>query len=73
MIFESTCTKCGVVKSSLEFSPNPRKKNGITSWCKACTLLKVKENYGKPRDPNKIVARKKKHIDLCNKIMEACE
>lgn len=31
-----TCTRCGARRFRSEFYPNPRKKNGLDSWCKFC-------------------------------------
>jgi hypothetical protein len=30
------CTHCGETKPEAEFPANPRKKNGLSSWCRDC-------------------------------------
>jgi len=32
------CTKCKKEKADTEFYPDYRKKSGISSWCRSCSL-----------------------------------
>lgn len=37
------CVRCGVCKPASEFRSEPRKRNGLNSWCKKCCDLKTAE------------------------------
>jgi hypothetical protein len=49
------CRACHVVKPANEFYGNTQKKDGLSSYCKECTLAKMKAAYvkrpAKPRPP----------------------
>ena len=32
-----TCAKCGEAKEPALFPPNKRTRDGLSSWCRACT------------------------------------
>lgn len=34
--FRKSCTRCKLVKSADQFSPDRQNKSGLSSWCKAC-------------------------------------
>lgn len=52
---QARCTKCGETKEKTGFYRDKRKRSGLTSWCKICTLADVKKRYvrrpPKPRKP----------------------
>ncbi len=50
-----TCTGCCISKPETEFNKNPRKTNGLRSWCKACYKIIDRKRYLKNKD--KIIAR----------------
>lgn len=51
---EKECRCCHVTKSANEFYANNQKKDGLSSYCRACTLTKMKAAYvahPRPRPP----------------------
>jgi hypothetical protein len=54
------CTKCGKIKPASEFYVDGRKKNGISSWCKSCSMEMAKINREK-RKMEQINALSKMH------------
>jgi len=37
------CTKCGETKSTVEFSPHKRTRDGLDSWCRNCKNVATKK------------------------------
>jgi hypothetical protein len=59
------CTKCAVGKTYKEFSPDRRRKDGLQSWCKACSNAANLKRY---RDNPKVRADKKVYdVEYVNK------
>lgn len=52
---EKKCRACKITKPATEFYGNNQKKDGLSSYCRACTLAKMKAAYvkkpPKPRPP----------------------
>lgn len=48
-----TCTKCERPLPAKAFGSNPRKKNGLNSWCKECQSLRSKERWANDSDRRK--------------------
>ena len=44
------CCKCNVTKSKTEFNKQSKRKDGLYSWCKACTNESLKCEHGNYRD-----------------------
>lgn len=40
-----TCTRCRHDKPHADFHAEPRNRDGVKSWCKACTIEYAKERY----------------------------
>ena len=56
---EKLCRKCGETKISTAFPPNPKVRDGLSSWCRACHNAAVRACNAKkralenaPRTPN---------------------
>lgn len=41
------CTKCGEIKDKSQFYKNPRRKDGLNSWCSGCQSQYSKDWYEK--------------------------
>jgi len=54
------CTKCKQTKSLSEFYLDSRKKSGVASWCKACSLATARRAAKE---------RQKKKQDAINSLM----
>lgn len=39
------CSKCGMTKPAVEFKRNHKKRNGLDSWCLACSAAGKREHY----------------------------
>ena len=48
-----TCTKCGCIKNSIEFSTNKTSKDKLHSWCRPCVNNQRKERKEKYRSTAK--------------------
>lgn len=46
------CTKCHISQNPIQFSPDRKKKNGLSSWCKSC--MAAKSLARRLREPEKI-------------------
>lgn len=44
-----TCVKCGISRPPSDFSPHPRTRDKLQSWCKACVREKARESYLKKK------------------------
>lgn len=53
------CTRCNKMKSHIEFYVDARKKSGISSWCKKCSLEVARTAAEK---------RKKRRRDALNRM-----
>lgn len=45
------CSRCKVEKLFMEFPTDTKKKDGVSSWCKACVRDAHAERAGKKRQP----------------------
>ena len=65
---EAKCSICHEVKPEKDFSPSPIKKNGLSSYCRACNNIKAKANMlTRPKELRQKVLRRhhlKKTFDL---------
>ena len=57
------CTKCGQCLSILVFSKNPKRKDGLSSWCKSCVAVykKVYRAHNKKKRSENSRVYNKKH------------
>ncbi len=66
---EKTCRDCGVTKPATEFYANNQKSDGLSSYCKPCTLVKAAAAYAKkPKRPRPPEGMKK--CSRCKEVKE---
>lgn len=47
---QKTCSRCGFMKPTAEFSPNPHRRDGRYPYCKPCKAAYMRERYEKNRE-----------------------
>jgi hypothetical protein len=68
------CTKCQLTKNKSEFHNRTDSKDGLSSWCKSCAIIKAKESYKNNIHNRKEAAQisskiyRTKLLDILNKI-----
>jgi hypothetical protein len=70
------CSKCKIDKDTCEFYNEKNKKNGLSTYCKLCTINKTKEYYKNNRDiilenTKEYRSKYNKEYYLKNKIKES--
>lgn len=58
---ERTCSKCGEAKQPAEFVTDRQRRDGLSSWCKACKNATTRQWYS--RQPAEIYARNRVWVE----------
>lgn len=66
--FLKRCARCKELKPAEDFSPSKQKRDGLSSYCKACAAKKARERYAKSRNKGKQDTSADDGSD-CNKTM----
>jgi hypothetical protein len=68
-----SCTHCGQSKPETDFPANPRKQNGLSSWCRDCHNESSRRSHERAweRDaPIREAERRKAHAEFMERLAE---
>ena len=66
-----SCTRCGQIKVETDFPANPRKQNGLSSWCRDCHNESSRRSHERAweRDaPIREAERRKAHAEFMTRL-----
>lgn len=58
-----TCTKCGVIKTKVDFPSEKKRRGGLYPWCRLCLSTHRKERY----------IKRPRHFIILNKVCSKCK